>query len=237
MSENRPITLKADGIHKSYSLGGRTFHILKGASLEIARGEVLGIVGTSGAGKSTLLHILGLLDNPDRGDVFFEEEKMTHGATRARRGEIRNHGIGFVFQFYHLFPDLTSLENVLLGPMMRHGVFGWMSARKEAKEKAADLLDSLGLGDRLRHRPPQLSGGERQRVAIARALICSPTLLLCDEPTGNLDERTSAGIAELLLRLNEERNQTMVLVTHNDSLARSAGRLLRLSSGVLNQES
>ncbi len=223
--------LRAENIHKSYTLGGETLDILQGIDLSISRGEILGIVGASGTGKSTLLHILGLLDQPDRGSVFFGEEDVIRHATRGRQAEIRNKEIGFVFQFYHLLPELTALENVLLAPMMRWGTLGWFGKRKQAKERAAAMLDSLGLGQRLRHRPPQLSGGERQRVAIARALVSEPSILFCDEPTGNLDEKTSDGIISLLMDINRELRQTMVLVTHNDDLAGSTHRLLRLSSG------
>jgi len=222
--------LRAENIHKSYTLGGETLEILQGVDLSITRGEILGIVGASGAGKSTLLHILGLLDQPDGGSVFFGEEDVIH-ASRGRQAEIRNREIGFVFQFYHLLPELTALENVLLAPMMRSGTMGWFGKRTQAKEKSAAMLESLGLGQRLRHRPPQLSGGERQRVAIARALVSDPSILFCDEPTGNLDEKTSEGIISLLMDINRERRQTMVLVTHNDDLAGSTDRLLRLTSG------
>ncbi len=223
--------LRAEEIHKSYTLGGETLEILRGVDLTITRGEILGIVGASGAGKSTLLHILGLLDQPDRGKVYFGEEELIGQASRRRQAEIRNKEIGFVFQFYHLLPELTALENVLLAPMMRSGTLGWLGKKAEAGEKAAALLESLGLGQRLRHRPPQLSGGERQRVAIARALVSEPSILFCDEPTGNLDEKTSEGIISLLMEINKELGQTMVLVTHNDDLAGSTDRLLRLSSG------
>jgi len=228
--------LRASNIHKSYTLGGQTLEILKGVELEVEKGEILGIVGASGAGKSTLLHILGLLDRPDKGTVYFGGETVTNGMSRGRRAEIRNREIGFVFQFYHLFPELTALENVELPQMMRSGVLGWLKIKKGCREKARELLESLHLGERLRHRPSQLSGGERQRVAIARALVTSPRVLLCDEPTGNLDERTSAGIVELLLELNRERGQSMVIVTHNDALALSTNRLLRLSGGTIHLE-
>lgn len=230
------IVLRAENIHKTYTLGSQTLQILKGVDLEVRRGEILGIVGASGVGKSTLLHIIGLLDRPDMGNIWFEGKNVTASSGRRGRARIRNREMGFVFQFYHLLPELTALENVLLTPMMGSGVLGWFPMRKKAKKKAADVLDSLGLGDRLRHRPPQLSGGERQRVAIARALMSDPGVLLCDEPTGNLDENTSSTIIDLLMEINRDRKQTMILVTHNDSLARCAERLVRLSGGILGEE-
>ncbi len=230
------VVVRTEKVHKSYTLGGQTLRILRGITVDVVRGEILGIVGESGAGKSTFLHILGLLDRPDKGSVFFGSENVTAGSSRGRRAAIRNREMGFVFQFYHLLPELSALENVLLKPMMGCGTLGWLSARKEAKERSAHVLDRLGLGDRLRHRPPQLSGGERQRVAIARALVSNPGILFCDEPTGNLDEKTSAGIIDLLLEINRESGQTMVLVTHNPGFAGRAHRLFRLSGGGLQPE-
>jgi lipoprotein-releasing system ATP-binding protein len=228
---SKPI-LEARGISKIYTLGGQRLEILQGVDFTMSQGEMKGIVGASGAGKSTLLHILGLLDRPDSGEVDFDGESINYNA-RHKNARLRSKRIGFVFQFYHLLPELNALENVLLNPMMDNGVLSWFSRRKQAREEAADLLASLGLGERLKHRPPQLSGGERQRVAIARALLSQPGLLFCDEPTGNLDEYTSETIVELLFRINQERKQAMVVVTHNESLANRLPKLQRLSEGRL----
>ncbi len=230
------IVLRVENVHKTYTLGSQTLEILKGVDLDVRQGEILGIVGASGVGKSTLLHIIGLLDRPDQGSIVFRGKNVTNNSGRRGRARIRNREMGFVFQFYHLLPELTALENVLLTPMMGSGILGWFSLKSKAREKAREILDSLGLGERLRHKPPQLSGGERQRVAIARALMSDPEILLCDEPTGNLDEKTSATITDLLLKINADRGQTMILVTHNDSLARCAQRLIRLTGGVLVDE-
>ncbi|MHC4943413.1 MAG: ABC transporter ATP-binding protein [Planctomycetota bacterium] len=228
---SKPI-LEARGIRKIYTLGGQRLEILQSVDFAINQGEMKGIVGASGAGKSTLLHILGLLDRPDSGEVDFDGERINYGA-RHRNARLRSRRMGFVFQFYHLLPELNALENVLLNPMMDNGIISWFSRKKQARKQAADLLASLGLGERLKHRPPQLSGGERQRVAIARALLSQPSLLFCDEPTGNLDEYTSETIVELLFRINQERKQAMVVVTHNESLADRLPKLHRLSEGRL----
>ena len=229
------IILGAENLSRTYVLGSQKLEILRGVELELRRGEVLGIVGASGAGKSTLLHILGLLDRPDGGTVRFRGRDLFHDAGRRDRALVRNREMGFVFQFYHLLPELTALENVLLRPMMSRGVLGWFPVRREARERAAAALAAVGLSDRRAHKPAQLSGGERQRVAIARALVADPAILFCDEPTGNLDERTSETISDLLLEINRERGQSMILVTHNDCLARKSHRLLRLSRGALRQ--
>ena len=224
--------LQSIGIKKTYTLGSQSLEILRGVDFTVRRGEMLGIVGASGAGKSTLLHILGLLDRPDSGKILFSGDVINFDS-RLRNAQIRNRRLGFVFQFYHLLPELTSLENVLLNPMIGNGVLAWFSMRKRVREEGMALLASLGLGERLAHKPPQLSGGERQRVAIARALISKPDLLFCDEPTGNLDERTSDTIVELLFNINRERKQTMVLVTHNEKLAQRMPALWRLTEGKL----
>jgi lipoprotein-releasing system ATP-binding protein len=219
-------------INKKYTLGGHTLEILRGVDLAVGKGEMLGIVGASGAGKSTLLHIMGLLDRPDSGDILFNGEAINY-SERFKNARIRNRDIGFVFQFYHLLPELTSVENVLLSPMMDCGLLGWFNRKKPAREEAKALLASLGLGERLKHKPTQLSGGERQRVAIARALVSKPSLLFCDEPTGNLDEKTSETIVDLLFEINREKGQTMVMVTHNESLAQRMPKLVRLTEGKL----
>lgn len=229
---SKDVILRAEGLRKTYTLGHQTIRILRGVDLAVGRGELCGIVGASGVGKSTLLHILGLLDRPDEGRVILEDEEVNYHA-RLRNARLRNRHIGFVFQFYHLLPELSALENVLLNPMLGCGALAWFSVRRKHREKAAALLHALGLGERLRHKPPQLSGGERQRVAIARALMADPLLLFCDEPTGNLDEETSDVITELLFRINRERKQTMVMVTHNERLAAMIPKVWRLKEGRL----
>jgi len=224
--------LKASDIHKTYKSNSRPLQILKGANLDVTKGEMLVIVGTSGAGKSTLLHILGLLDSPDRGKVTFYDKDITKTSATAR-AKIRNTRFSFVFQFYHLLPELNALENVLLPAMVDKGPLGWLGAKKRLRERAEEIIKSVGLGDRITHKPKQLSGGERQRIAIARALMNDPELVLCDEPTGNLDSRTSGEIENLLWRLNEESKKTFVIVTHNWELAHKAGRVLTMVDGTL----
>jgi len=193
------------------------------------------VVGASGAGKSTLLHVLGLLDAPTSGAVHFEGEDI-YALNGQAKDRLRNRAFGFVFQFYHLLPEFDALENVLMPEMVRRGVFTWPGHKKAAWERAKRLLQSLGLGDRLSHRPQQLSGGEQQRVAIARALMNEPVVLFCDEPTGNLDEQTSKQIMDLLTRLNRDEGLTMVIVTHERELVRSAHRVLQLADGRIVKE-
>jgi lipoprotein-releasing system ATP-binding protein len=227
--------LCAEGIHKSYRLGGEPIEVLRDLHIQVEEGEMVAVLGASGEGKSTLLHILGALDRPDRGTVSFEGREISRlGA--AEKAKIRNEAFGFVFQFYHLIPELTALENVLLPALIAHAPGSWRRGKVEARARARELLERTGLGHRLRHRPPQLSGGERQRVAIARALFNRPKILLCDEPTGNLDPRTSSGIHELLLEVNREEGQALVLVTHNEVLAADAHRILRMHDGRLEEE-
>jgi lipoprotein-releasing system ATP-binding protein len=222
--------LKAVDINKSYTVGRSPLHVLRGASLSVKLGELLAIVGASGVGKSTFLHILGALDRPDRGQVFYDGQDVF--ALRASRQDaLRNRTFGFVFQFYYLLPEFTALENVLMPAMVSRGVLGWLSTRAQKRRKAREILGSLGLGERLAHRPNQMSGGEQQRVAIGRALINDPPVLLCDEPTGNLDEKTSEGIIDTLWRLNRETRQTTIIVTHNLDLAFRADRVVHLTDG------
>jgi len=198
--------------------------------MTVRRGEVLSIVGPSGAGKSTLLHILGMLDTPTEGRVL-------HGAQDLRRlsptqqAHWRNRLFGFVFQFYHLLPDFTALENVAMPALVGAGLLGWWRARRRARQKARIVLELVGLGQRAAHRPAQLSGGERQRVAIARALINDPQVLLCDEPTGNLDSDTGQHILELLARVRDETGCTMVIVTHDERVAVRGERVVHLVDG------
>lgn len=207
--------------------------VLRGASVTAKRGEFLVIRGASGSGKSTLLHLLGALDVPERGTVEFEGRDVFALGRRARRA-YRNRQVGFVFQFYHLLPECTVLENILMPQMVARSIGRWRSARRRARRDAEELLERMGLLDRARHRPSELSGGERQRVAIARALINRPALLLADEPTGNLDARIGAEILSLLTELNAA-GQTIVMVTHDAGVAAQAHRCVQLSEGEIRE--
>ncbi|NLX13606.1 MAG: ABC transporter ATP-binding protein [Phycisphaerales bacterium] len=221
--------LRASGLHKSYQLGQVSLRVLKGVSLSVQRGEFVAIMGSSGSGKSTLLHLMGALDVPDRGTVQFEQEDIFAGSA-ARRDRLRNQIFGFVFQFYHLLPELNVLENVLLPCMVGHSVLGWMRKRAGIRRHAREMIERIGLDERIRHRPNELSGGERQRVAIARALANKPQVLLADEPTGNLDTVTGSEILGVLKTLNDQ-GQTIVMVTHDPKVAAAAHRTVRLVDG------
>ncbi len=227
--------LSAHRIHKEYYTKAGPLPVLRGINLSVRQGELLAAVGASGAGKSTLLHVLGLLDAPTSGAVYFEGEDI-YALKGQAKDRLRNRAFGFVFQFYHLLPEFNALENVLMPEMVRRGVFAWPRHKKAACERAQGLLEKLGLGDRLSHRPQELSGGEQQRVAIARALMNQPAILFCDEPTGNLDERTSKQIMDLLTTLNRNAGLTMVIVTHERELVRSAHRVLQLADGRIVKE-
>ena len=223
--------LKAEGLHKSYRMGATEVRVLKGVNLNVRKGEFVAIIGASGSGKSTLLHILGALDKPSRGFVKFEKRDLS----RFRAGELnrfRNKMIGFIFQFYHLLDELSVLENVFLPAMTGRSIAGWLVCRRQAKNRAKELLAQLGLVERIRHKPYQLSGGERQRVAIGRALMNEPKLLLADEPTGNLDSATGNGILEVLEKLNKA-GQTIVMVTHDERIAQRAERIVTLVDGKI----
>ena len=225
--------LQAEGIYKSYRMGATRVKVLKGVDLEIRKGEYVAIVGASGSGKSTLLHILGALDRPDKGVVRFEGRDLS----RYGNGELnrfRNKMVGFVFQFYHLLDELSVLENVYLPTMVSKGVLGWFGCRKWARNRAKELLEQLGLGERSNHKPYQLSGGERQRVAIGRALMNEPNILLADEPTGNLGSATGNGILDVFERLNQA-GQTIVMVSHDDRVAQRAARTVALADGKISR--
>jgi len=221
--------LEAKNIHKVYYSGNKQLEVLKGVNLSIDKGKFVAIVGPSGAGKSTLLHILGGLDIPTKGEVVFEQKDI-YNLNDAQLSRIRNERIGFVFQFYHLLSEFTVLENVSM-PALISAQFTAHSP--QLKGQAVELLKEVGLSDRLIHFPSQLSGGEKQRVAIARALINKPGLLLCDEPTGNLDSKTSDEIVALVKRISLENRMTVVLVTHNAELAKTAQIIYHLRDGVL----
>jgi lipoprotein-releasing system ATP-binding protein len=228
--ERGRILLEARGVHKRYRIAGAPLQVLAGVDLQVREGEILAILGKSGCGKSTLLHVLGWLDAADEGEVLYEGRDRAH-LPPAERASLRNRVMGFVFQFYHLLPELTALENVLMPSMIQHSVRAWRSQRREAVDRARALLAIVGLGGRMDHRPSQLSGGERQRVAIARALQNSPRFLLCDEPTGNLDGKTAEDVRRLLWELNERQGQTTIVVTHDARLAAQAHRIVHLVDG------
>ena len=216
------VMLKAENLHKSYG----SLHVLKGISLTVNRGEIVSILGSSGAGKSTLLHILGTLDKPSSGRVWLHGQDVFQLSSSAL-ASFRNKHIGFVFQFHYLLPEFTALENVCIP--------GWIAGEKKhvVEDRARNLLHMMGLGDRLHHRPARLSGGEQQRVAVARALINQPDLVLADEPTGNLDSAHALELHQLFQELKKQLQQTFVIVTHNESLARLSDRKLLIQDGQL----
>ena len=221
--------ISASGIHKSYKMGQSYINVLKGLELSVPKGNFLAVVGASGSGKSTLLHILGALDTPDKGSVHFNGNDLQKFSSR-QLNTFRNKKVGFVFQFYHLLDELTVLENVILPVMAGLGTLGWLAQRNSTKKRANELMERLGLAQRIKHKPYQLSGGERQRVAIARALINGPEMLLADEPTGNLDFETGNGILDVFEELNRD-GQTIIMVTHDDRIAQRAHSVIRLLDG------
>lgn len=218
--------LRVEEVHKAYHIGKRAVEVLHGVSLTIGRGETVSIMGTSGSGKSTLLHILGGLDRPDTGDVFFEETSLTK-MKPAQQAAFRAKRCGFIFQSYHLLPELDVLQNVMLPSMAIR--------RKDVKARAAHLLDQVGLSGRMDHRPMELSGGEQQRVAMARALMNDPDLILADEPTGNLDSHTGENVLQNLFDLAQSEDRTLIMVTHNKEVAQSCARELILKDGKLEE--
>jgi lipoprotein-releasing system ATP-binding protein len=222
--------LCAKALDKAYRKGEHKVPVLRGVDVSVARGEFLSIVGQSGSGKSTLMHLLGLLDEPDRGEVWLDGNRIDR-LPQATRDELRNNVFGFVFQFYHLLPELNLLENVLSPLMIRHSVLEYWRRKREFREIGMDIIERVGLAHRVRHRPSELSGGEMQRAAIARALAGRPSVLLADEPTGNLDARTGNEIMSVLHKLNESESLTIVMVTHDDAIANQAQRIVRLSEG------
>jgi lipoprotein-releasing system ATP-binding protein len=226
--------LTAVGLAKSYHKGRVEVPVLGGVDLEVERAELVAIVGASGSGKSTLLHVLGLLDAPDAGTVHLDGDRIDDLPGR-RRDVIRNRTFGFIFQAYHLLPELTALENVMMSQLIRHGMLSYMGKRRELRRHAGAILERVGLSHRATHKPSELSGGEMQRAAIARALVGEPEILLADEPTGNLDAATGAGVLELLRDLNRERGLTMMLVTHDLQVAGQADRIVRLAEGRIEE--
>jgi lipoprotein-releasing system ATP-binding protein len=214
-------------LYKSYKNGTKDLEILKGITLSVKDNEFLTVQGPSGAGKSTLLHIVGGLERPDSGEVIFEDLNV-YNLNEGARAVLRNRKIGFVFQFYHLLPELNTLDNVLLPVLLK----SWQE-RKKATALAKDLLNELGLSERLFHRPGELSGGEQQRAAIARALINKPQVLLCDEPTGNLDSENGKNILNLLKNLNKKDKLTIFMVTHDKEITANSDRVIHLKDGVI----
>ena len=224
------VQLRSLALAKSYRKGRVDIPVLRGVELEVRRGEFLAIIGQSGSGKSTLLHLLGTLDAPDAGEVHFDGRRIDN-LPCGKRDALRNRRFGMIFQFYHLLPELSALENVLAPAMIACNAWGYYRRRREYMAEAARLLETVGLGHRLKHRPRELSGGEMQRAAIARALVAGPEVLLADEPTGNLDRATGRDIMQLLRSLNRERKLTIVMVTHDLAIAEQADRVVRLVEG------
>ena len=237
--------LVAKDVVKHYREAGKSLVVLDGLDLSVRAGEILAVTGPSGVGKSTLLHILGLLDTPTGGSVIYQDTELSgpdrairfrlSGVKERLRARLRNTEFGFVFQFYHLLPDLNALENVMLPAMVRTSWFGWPARRREVREKASHILAEIGLVDRASHKPAKLSGGEQQRVAIARALINDPKIVFCDEPTGNLDEKTSDQIHDLLWKINARTGTTFVVVTHDEDLAAKCDRIARMHEGKVSE--
>lgn len=222
------VVLHTEGLAKTYAEGKLRTHVFHGLDLSVSAGETVAIVGASGAGKSTLLHLLGGLDTPTEGEVFVAGQRMS-ALSDAARGALRNRALGFIYQFHHLLPEFTALENVML-PVLLNG-----TGVPDATSRAKALLEAVGLGQRLEHKPGELSGGERQRAAVARALVNRPACVLGDEPTGNLDEKTAAHVFELMLDLNRAHKTSLVMVTHDRRLARRLDRVLELHEGKLRE--
>jgi len=213
-------------LHKSFAIGEQILTVLKGINLTIAHGELIAIVGASGAGKSTLLHILGLLDRPTKGTIHFDGQDLFQ-LPESAQADFRNRRIGFVFQFHHLLPEFTALENACMPALIQR------RPPEEVAKEATSILQEVGLGARLQHKPGELSGGEQQRVAVARALLQKPDLVLADEPTGNLDTHTGDALFSLMRELNKSRGTTFVIVTHNDKLSAQADRIVHMQDGQI----
>ena len=229
---NEPAVLSAHGLFKSFHKDRIEVPVLRGVDLEVTPGIVTALVGRSGSGKSTLMHLLASLDQPDRGEIHFSGERIDN-ASRQKRDFYRNREIGIIFQFYHLLPELSAIENVLAPMMIGQTAWSYFRHRKDAKRRAAAMLDRVGLLHRANHRPSEMSGGEMQRAAIARSLMTNPKLLLADEPTGNLDTDTGRDILKLLMELNQDDGLTILMITHDDAIAADADVCHRMSDGKL----
>lgn len=227
--------LKAEKLCKTYRKRAEEVRVLTDLDLDVQDGEFLSIVGASGSGKSTLLHLLGTLDKPDSGQVYLHDRRIDNLPAR-ERDQLRNGTFGFIFQFYHLLPELTTLENVVIPAMIGSSIWNWGGARRAARLQAAAMLERVGLGHRLRHKPRELSGGEMQRAAIARALVSKPKVLLADEPTGNLDVNSGGDVVKLLRSLNREDGVTILMVTHNLEIVAATDRVVRMAAGRIVDE-
>ncbi len=227
--------ITAVSLEKSYRKGQHKIPVLRGVDFTIRRGEFVSVIGQSGSGKSTLLHLMGLLDAPDVGEVQLDGQRIDDLPAKTR-DQLRNRVFGFIFQAYHLLPELSLLENVLSPLMIRHSTWDYWKRRGEFKERAREIIEQVGLSHRLKHKPSELSGGEMQRAAIARALVAKPQILLADEPTGNLDTETGGEIIQLLHSLNTQDGLTIIMVTHDPAIAAQAQRTVRLSKGRVEEQ-
>ena len=224
------VHVAAVAVQKAYRKGEHSVPVLHGVDISVRKGEFISIIGQSGSGKSTLMHLMGLLDSPDVGEVQLEGQRIDDLPVRTR-DELRNRVFGFVFQFYHLLPELSLVENVLTPIMIRYPIWQYWVRRREFQDRAKEMINRVGLSHRLTHKPSELSGGEMQRAAIARALVARPEILLADEPTGNLDAKTGREIIDLIARLNEKERLTIIMVTHDKSIANEAHRMVKLCEG------
>ena len=231
-TRNAKPVMSVNGLFKSYHKKNLEVPVLKGVDLTIPTGDFTTIVGTSGSGKSTLLHLMGTLDAPDRGQIYYNDQRIDNLADRGKE-RLRNREFGMIFQFYHLLPELTTLENVLVPKMVQDSFWTYLRNKKAYKKRATELLEMVGLGHRMKHKPSELSGGEMQRTAIARSLISDPRVLLADEPTGNLDAENGREVLDCLAALRKNENLTVIMVTHDDSLAEKSDHTIRLVNGVV----
>lgn len=230
--DKQAAVLSAHGIVKSYHKNQIEVPVLRGIDLEVEAGKITALVGRSGSGKSTLMHLLATLDRPDAGEIHFDGQRIDN-ASRRTRDRFRNESIGIIFQFYHLLPELTAFENVLVCSMIGRSSLSYLRHRRQHRRRAAAMLERVGISHRADHRPAEMSGGEMQRCAIARALMTRPGLLLADEPTGNLDTETGCEILSLLRQLNRDDGLTILMITHDDSIARSADVCHQMVDGLL----
>ena len=228
--------LRAENLCKTYRKHAVQVRVLNGLDLEVRTGEFLSIVGASGSGKSTLLHLLGTLDAPDSGAIHLDGQRIDNLPSK-KRDELRNRTFGYIFQFYHLLPELSTLNNVLMPAYIAHSTWDWFKTKSKWKKRAEELLDRVGMSHRLKHRPRELSGGEMQRTAVARALLMNPRVLLADEPTGNLDATTGGDIVKLLRDINRDENVTIVMVTHNLEIVSATDRVVKMIGGVVTDDS